>query len=190
MENRIRCDWAKSDIEKDYHDHQWGIPLHDERELFKMLILEGQQAGLSWITILRKLPALCAAYDDFDPEKLMGYDDEKIEELMGNPEIIRNRLKIKAAIRNAHAYKKLCEEKGSLDTFLWSYVNHEPILNHWKKIEDVPAKTELSEKLSRDLKKRGFSFVGPTIIYAYMQAIGMVNDHLVDCFCRRRENEG
>lgn len=189
MEKQLRCDWAKSEIEKDYHDHRWGVPLYDERELFKMLILEGQQSGLSWITILKKLPALCDAYDDFDPEKLIHYDDEKIEELMGNPEIIRNRLKIKAAIQNAHAYKKLCEEDGSLRDYLWAYVNHKPILNHWKRMEDVPAKTELSERISKDLKKKGFSFVGPTIIYAYMQAIGMVNDHLVDCAFRFQRKE-
>ena len=180
-DGKIRCDWAKAEVEMAYHDHVWGIPQHNEGELFKMLILEGQQAGLSWITILRKQDALCEAYDNFDPAILQNYDDKKIEELMHNEKIIRNRRKIMAAIQNAKAYFKLCDEFGSLDHYLWSQVNFKPIVNEWKSSDEVPANTELSDRISKDLKKRGFSFVGSTIIYAFMQAIGMVNDHLVTC---------
>lgn len=146
-----------------------------------MLILEGQQAGLSWVTILRKMEGFKKAFDDFDPAIIMNYDEKKIEELMQNSEIIRNRRKINSAISNAKAYFKLCDEFESLDNYLWSFVNYEPIVNSWCKQEEVPASTELSDKISKDLKKRGFSFVGSTIIYAFMQSIGMVNDHLVSC---------
>lgn len=177
-----RCDWAlKSEIEMEYHDNKWGIPVHDDRELFKMLILEGQQAGLSWVTILRKMEGFKKAFDDFNPAIIMNYDEKKIEELMQNSEIIRNRRKINSAISNAKAYFKLCDEFESLDNYLWSFVNYEPIVNSWSKQEEVPASTELSDKISKDLKKRGFSFVGSTIIYAFMQSIGMVNDHLISC---------
>ena len=182
-----RCDWAaKTEIEREYHDNKWGIPLHDERELFKMLILEGMQAGLSWVTILRKMDAFCEAFDNFDPAIIMNYDEAKIEELMQNSGIIRNRRKIESAIGNAKAYFRLCEEFGSLDNYLWSFVNHKPIINSWAKHEYVPANTALSDKISKDLKKRGFNFVGSTIIYAFMQSIGMVNDHLTSChfYCR------
>jgi DNA-3-methyladenine glycosylase I len=179
-----RCKWAeKTEIEKEYHDNKWGIPLHDERELFKMLILEGMQAGLSWVTILRKMEAFCEAFDNFDPAIIIKYDDAKIEELMQNSNIIRNKRKINAAITNSKAYFKLCEEFESLDNYLWSYVNHKPIINSWTKHSDVPANTELFDKISKDLKKRGFSFVGSTIIYAFMQSIGIVNDHLTTCHC-------
>lgn len=177
-----RCDWAvKTEIERDYHDKFWGRPCHDERELFRMLILEGQQAGLSWITILKKMEAMDLAYDSFDPEIIAGYGEEKIEKLMQNPALIRNRLKIEAAINNAQRYLELCEEFGSLDKYLWAYVGGQPIINRWETSQEVPASTELSSKISKDMKKRGFKFVGPTIIYAYMQAIGMVNDHLISC---------
>ncbi len=182
-----RCDWAvKTEIEKEYHDNKWGIPLHDERELFKMLILEGMQAGLSWVTILRKMDSFCEAFDNFDPSIIVNYDEAKIEELMQNSGIIRNRRKIESTIGNAKAYFKLCEEFGSLDNYLWSFVNYKPIINSWAKHEDVPPNTALSDKISKDLKKRGFNFVGSTIIYAYMQSIGMVNDHLTSCdfYCR------
>lgn len=177
-----RCGWAAHDpINQEYHDKEWGIPEHDDRRLFKMLILEGMQAGLSWITILKKREAFCEAFDDFDPVLMAGYGDEKVEELMSNPGIIRNRLKIRAAITNAQAYLTLCETYGSLDHFLWAYVDNRPIKNAWITMEEIPASTSLSERISRDMKKLGFRFVGPTIIYAYMQSIGMVNDHLTSC---------
>lgn len=180
-----RCDWAnKSEIEMKYHDNYWGKPVHDDRELFKMLILEGKQAGLSWSTILNKMEHMQKVFDDFDPEIISQYDDAKIQELLQDPGIIRNNLKVNAAITNAKAYFVLCEEFGSLDNYLWGFVDNVPIINSWKTIQEVPATTPLSDTISKDLKKRGFKFVGSTIIYAYMQAIGMVNDHLVDCAFR------
>lgn len=184
-DNKIRCDWAKkNDLERSYHDAHWGKPVHDDKVLFKMLILEGQQAGLSWSTILSKWETLCAAFDDFDPAILKDYDDKKIEALLKNEGIIRNRLKVNAAITNAKAYYKLCEEFGSLDKYLWGFVGNKQIVNSWSKIEEVPASTELSDTISKDLKKRGFKFVGSTTIYAYMQAVGLVNDHLLSCAFR------
>jgi len=177
-----RCNWAnKSKLEQEYHDKEWGIPVHDERKLFKMLILEGKQAGLSWATILAKMETLCAAFDDFDPAVLVTYDNAKVEELLQNSGIIKNRQKVNAVISNAKAYFKLCEEFGSLDQYLWSFINGQPIINAWTKIEDVPTSTSISDALSKDLKKRGFKFVGTTTIYAFMQAAGMVNDHLAYC---------
>ncbi len=181
-ENIKRCDWAtRHPAEQAYHDKQWGIPVYDDRELFKMLILEGMQAGLSWVTVLNKMEAFCEAFDDFRPEIVVNYDEQKETELMQNEGIIRNRLKIKSVSVNAKAYFRVCEEFGSFGNYLWGFVNHRPIVNSWKKIDEVPAKTELSDKISKDLKKRGFKFVGSTIVYAFMQAVGMVNDHLVDC---------
>ncbi len=181
-----RCDWAtKSPIEQDYHDHKWGIPVYEDRELFKMLLLEGMQAGLSWVTILKKMDTMCAAFDDFDPEKLIAYDEEKVAKLLQNEGIIRNRLKIQSASANARAYFALREEFGSLSNYLWGFVRHQPIINTWEHIREVPARTDLSDTISRDLKKRGFKFVGSTIVYAFMQAVGMVNDHLVSCDFRR-----
>lgn len=180
-----RCDWAnRSELERAYHDREWGVPVHDDRHLFKMLILEGQQAGLSWSTILRKMESLSAAFDDFDPARLIAYNDAKVEALLQNTGIIRNRQKVCAAIGNARAYFKLCEEFGSLDRYLWSFVNHQPIVGAWTRIEDVPASTPVSDAISADLKKRGFKFVGTTIIYAFMQSVGMVNDHLTSCAFR------
>lgn len=177
-----RCDWAvKSELEQEYHDKVWGIPVHDDRKLFKMLILEGKQAGLSWSTILKKMDTLCEAFDDFDPALLVTYDDVKIESLLQNNGVIKNKLKVNAVVNNAKAYFKLCEEFGSLDNYLWKFVDNKPIVNAWSKIEDIPANTPLSDVISRDLKKRGFKFVGTTIIYSFMQAVGMVNDHLVSC---------
>lgn len=188
MKEITRCDWAAHDpFNQEYHDKEWGVPEHDEKRLFKMLILEGMQAGLSWITILKKMEAFCEAFDDFDPAVIRTYDEKKVAELMENTGIIRNRLKINAAITNAEAYFKLCEAYGSLDRFLWSYVNDKPIKNAWTTMEEIPASTPLSERISRDLKKMGFKFVGPTIIYAYMQSIGMVNDHLTSCAFYNRE---
>lgn len=188
MEEIKRCDWAAHDaLNQEYHDKEWGVPVHDDRRLFKMLILEGMQAGLSWITILKKMDAFCRVFDEFDPAIIRRYDEKKVAELMDNKEIIRNRLKINAAITNAEAYFGLCEKYGSLDNFLWSYVNYKPIKNAWKTMAEIPASTPLSEQISRDLKKLGFKFVGPTIIYAYMQSIGMVNDHLTSCAFYDRE---
>ncbi len=178
-----RCDWGTGDpLYEAYHDQEWGKPEHDDRKLFEMLILEGAQAGLSWITILRKRENYVKAFDNFDPAKVAQYDETKIQELLDNPGIIRNKLKIRAAISNAKAYFEIVEEFGSLDHYLWAFVNHTPIINHFKMMSDIPAKTVVSEEMSKDLKKRGFKFIGPTICYAFMQAVGMVNDHITDCF--------
>ena len=176
-----RCSWATTDLYKDYHDNEWGRPVHDDRKLFEMLILEGMQAGLSWLTILNKREAFRIAFDNFDCSKVALYDEAKIEQLMGNEKIVRNRLKIKSAITNARQFIKIQEKYGSFDLFIWSYVDNMPILNHFQNESDIPAKTELSDQISKDLKKLGFKFVGSTIIYAYMQAIGMVNDHVMGC---------
>lgn len=180
-----RCLWAHngSDLDKHYHDTQWGRPEHNDRVLFEMLILEGMQAGLTWSMILKRRPAFKKAFDNFDPNKIIKYDSKKVESLMKDESIIRNRLKINAVIKNAKAYLELKKQYGSLDKFLWDYVNNKPIKNKWKKMEEIPAETELSKRISSDLKKMGFTFVGPTIIYAYMQSIGMINDHTTDCFC-------
>lgn len=184
--NPKRCDWAqKSKEEQEYHDHQWGIPLYDDKKLFKMLVLEGMQAGLSWRTILNKMDALCEAFDDFRPEVVVHYDEKKEEELLRNEKIIRNRLKIKAVSSNARAYFRILEEFDSFSSYLWSFVGGGPIINTWEKIEDVPCRSEISDRLSRDLKERGFKFVGSIIVYSFMQAVGMVNDHLSDCDFRR-----
>lgn len=180
---KTRCDWGTGDpLYEAYHDEQWGLPEHDDRKLFEMLILEGAQAGLSWITILRKRENYIQAFDNFDPAKVALYDETKVQELLQNAGIIRNKLKIRSAITNAQAYFKIVEEFGSLDYYLWSFVGHQPKLNKFKTLSEVPAKTAESEKMSKDLKKRGFKFVGPTICYALMQAVGMVNDHTTDCF--------
>ena len=191
MEKKIkRCAWANNNkLEQEYHDEKWGIPVFEDKELFKMLCLEGMQAGLSWVTVLNKMQGLCEAYDDFDPEIVINYDEKKEEELLQNEGIIRNRLKVKSVVINAKAYFKVCEEFDSFSNYLWGFVNHKPIINSWKSIEEVPAKTELSDRISKDLKKRGFKFVGSTIVYAFMQAVGMVNDHLLDCDFRRAEGE-
>lgn len=181
----IRCDWAnRSELERHYHDTQWGKPVHDEHMLFKMLMLEGKQAGLSWSTILSKMDTLCAAFDDFAPAALREYDEQKIQELLNNKGIIRNRQKVNAVVSNARAYFRLCEESGSLSEYLWGAVNHAPIINAWQSIGQVPSRTSLSDAISSDLKKRGFKFVGSTTIYAFMQAVGLVNDHLLTCAFR------
>lgn len=176
-----RCSWATTDIYKDYHDNEWGKPLHDDGRLFEMLVLEGMQAGLSWLTILNKREAFREAFDNFDCKKVALYDDAKVEELMNNKGIIRNRLKIKSAITNARQFIKIQEEYGSFDAFIWSYVDNKPINNHFQDESELPARTPLSDKISEDMKKRGFKFVGSTIMYAYMQSIGMVNDHVKKC---------
>ncbi len=183
MNEKIRCTWTGNiPIYIDYHDNEWGRPLHDDIKLFEMLILETMQAGLSWITVLKKREAFRDAFDGFDPNKVVLYDDAKIQELMVNERIIRNRLKINAAIINARAFLNVVEKHGSFDKFIWKYVDYIPVTGHWRKLEDVPVTTPLSDKISRDLKKAGFKFVGTTTIYSFMQAIGMVNDHITDCF--------
>lgn len=179
-----RCSWANpaNPLYLAYHDEEWGVPCHDETRLFELLNLEGAQAGLSWSTILNKRENYRAAFDQWDAEKIARYDAGKVAELLANPGIVRNRLKVAATINNAQAYLRLRDEVGGLDVFLWAYVGGKPILNMRASINETPAKTPLSDQLSRDLAKRGFKFVGSTIVYAYMQAIGMVNDHAADCF--------
>jgi DNA-3-methyladenine glycosylase I len=182
-----RCAWAGSDpLYVQYHDEEWGVPVHDDRHLFEMLILEGAQAGLSWITILRRREQYRAAFDGFDVEKVARYDEAKIAELLQNPGIIRNKLKVNAAVTNARAFLRVQEEFGSFDAYIWRFVGGQPIVNHRQTLGDIPAETAESRAMSTDLRKRGFRFVGPTICYAHMQATGMVNDHTVDCF-RYRE---
>jgi DNA-3-methyladenine glycosylase I len=179
----MRCEWCGSDpLYIAYHDDEWGVPLHDDRRLFEMLILEGAQAGLSWLTILRKREHFRRAFDGFDVEKVAAYSEIDVQRLLADPGIVRNRLKIVAAIRNARGVMDIREAFGSFDSFIWRYVDHTPRQNAWKSLAELPARTELSDRMSRDLKKRGFNFVGPTICYAFMQAVGMVNDHTVDCF--------
>lgn len=181
-----RCGWANlaNPLYLHYHDHEWGVPCHDETTLFELLNLEGAQAGLSWETVLNKRANYRQAFDQWNAEKIARYDAAKVAELLANPGIIRNRLKVAATIANAQAYLRLREEIGGLDAYLWGFVNGKTIKNHIDDYKQAPAKTELSERISKDLAKRGFKFIGPTIIYAYMQAIGMVDDHTVDCFKR------
>jgi len=184
MKELNRCWWAGNDaLYQKYHDEEWGKPVYDDQTLFEFLILETFQAGLSWITILRKRENFRKAFDQFDYQKIAHYDSTKEESLLQDAGIIRNKLKVKSAISNAQAFIRMQEEFGSFDKYLWAFVDHKPIVNHFKDISEVPATTELSDRLSKDLKKRGFKFVGSTVIYAHMQACGMVNDHLVDCFC-------
>lgn len=178
----MRCDWAKNDLAIHYHDTEWGVPLHDDKRLFEFLILEGAQAGLSWDTVLAKRENYRKAFDDFDAARIAKYDEKKCSELLKNEGIIRNRLKIASAVRNAKCYLDVVEKEGSFDKYIWSFVDEKPIVNVWDSIKQVPATTEVSDKMSKDLKKRGFNFVGSTIMYAFMQATGMVNDHLTSCF--------
>lgn len=178
-----RCGWCIGDpLYENYHDQEWGVPIFDDRLLFEFLILETFQAGLSWITVLRKREHFGKSFDAFDYHKIAVYDSLKEEELLSNPNIIRNRLKIAATIQNARAFLAIQKEEGSFSNYIWSFVSGKPVINKYKKLDEIPAFTPLAEKISKDLKKRGFKFVGPTIIYAHMQATGMVNDHLVDCF--------
>jgi DNA-3-methyladenine glycosylase I len=167
----------------EYHDNEWGIPVHDDKHLFEMLILEGAQAGLSWETILRRRQGYREAFYRFDPLKVASMSDRELDALLQNEGIIRNRLKIYATRQNAQVFLKIQQEFGSFDRYVWNFVNGKPILNHWRRFEDIPETTPESDALSKDLKKRGMTFVGPTIIYAYMQAVGLVNDHLIDCWC-------
>ncbi len=178
-----RCGWSTSNqLYIDYHDKEWGVPVHDDRLLFEFLILEGAQAGLSWSTILKKRENYRKAFDNFDAEKISRYSKSKIEKLLLNEGIIRNRLKIEAAVNNAKAFIKIKKEFGSFDKYIWGFVNGKPITNSWTSLKEIPAKTAESDNMSKDLVKRGFKFVGSTICYAFMQAVGMVNDHIVVCF--------
>ncbi|MDR1698521.1 MAG: DNA-3-methyladenine glycosylase I, partial [Prevotellaceae bacterium] len=179
---QFRCFGGHSPLYAQYHDYEWGRPVHDDIKLFEMLILEGAQAGLSWETVLNKRENYRAAFDGFYPSKVELYDDEKIAELLVNPGIIRNRLKINAAVINARLFLEIQEKHGSFDSFIWAYVDNKPIVGNWEKFEDMPITTAISDKISKDLKKMGFKFVGSTIIYSFMQAVGMVNDHLRNCF--------
>ncbi len=187
MEVRYRCPWAGNDpLYVAYHDVEWGVPLHDDRRLFEFLVLEGAQAGLSWLTILRKRAHYRRAFEGFDPVHVAAFDAGRIERLRSDRGIVRNRLKIRSAVTNARAFLKVQADCGSFDTYLWGFVDGRPLTNHWRLPDQVPAETALSAVLSRDLKQRGFTFAGPTICYAFMQAVGLVNDHLIDCF-RHRE---
>jgi DNA-3-methyladenine glycosylase I len=177
-----RCPWPGNELAVKYHDEEWGVPLHDDRGLFEFLILEGAQAGLSWDTILRKRENYRMAFDNFDPVKVARYTDKKVAKLLENEGIIRNRLKIASAVSNAKAFLKVQKEFGSFDKYIWAFVDGKPIVNKWKRVGQVPATSQVSDVISKDLKKRGFNFVGSTIIYAHMQATGMVNDHLTTCF--------
>jgi len=183
MDKKIRCPWAgNTQIYIDYHDSEWARPVYDDNKLFEMLILEGMQAGLAWITVLNKRAAFREAFDGFEPNKIALYDEAKIQELMADEKIIRNRLKIEATINNAKVFLDVTEKHGSFSDILWEHVNHTPVVGHRKTIEDIPATTPESDKLSKNLKKMGFKFVGSTTIYAFMQATGMVNDHITQCF--------
>lgn len=181
-DKRIRCPWASNELNIPYHDEEWGVPVHDDRLWFEFLILEGAQAGLSWDTILQKRARYRQVFAGFDPAKVARFDAAKAQALLRDPGIIRNRLKIKAAVANAHAFLQVQKELGSFDAYIWKFVGGAPICNRWSALKQVPAKTPLSIALSKDLLKRGFRFVGPTICYAFMQATGLVNDHLVTCF--------
>jgi len=183
---KVRCAWAGLDpLYVDYHDREWGVPLHDDRALFELLLLEGAQAGLAWITVLRKRDGYRRAFDAFDAKKVARYGARARARLLRDPQIVRNRAKIDAAVRNARAFLAVVEEQGSFDRYVWSFVGGRPVLNRRRNPKDVPAETEASRAMSRDLRRRGFAFVGPTICYAFMQAAGLVNDHLVGCFRHR-----
>jgi DNA-3-methyladenine glycosylase I len=184
--NISRCPWPVDDLYIAYHDTEWGVPLHDDRALFEFLVLEGAQAGLSWHIVLKKRDNYRAAFDQFDPAKVARYTAAKINKLLADPGLIRNRLKIASAVRNARAFLAVQEEFGSFDRYIWRFVDGRPIMNHRRSMKEVPARTRESDAMSQDLKERGFNFIGSTICYAHMQATGMVNDHLVDCF-RHRE---
>lgn len=178
-----RCGWCGTDpLYVAYHDNEWGVPVHNDRKLLEMLILEGAQAGLSWLTILKKRDNYRQAFHQFDPERITRYGDRDIERLLQDPGIVRNRLKIEAAIRNARGYLQIRDEHGSFSNYLWAFVDNTPIINNRESLTDIPARTSTSGRMSKALKKRGFNFVGPTICYAFMQAVGMVNDHTTDCF--------
>jgi DNA-3-methyladenine glycosylase I len=183
MNEKVRCKWCTEDrLYLQYHDREWGVPGHNDVKLFEFLILEGAQAGLNWLTILKKRAAYRKAFDNFDINKIARYNERKIQLLLRNPGIVRNRLKIRSTVQNARAFIKVRKEFGTFDRYLWSFVDGRPIRNRWKTIDELPAKTEISDTISDELKQRGFSFVGSIICYAYMQAVGMANDHTMDCF--------
>lgn len=183
--NKKRCSWCSNDpLYIAYHDTEWGVPIYDDQLLFEFLILEGMQAGLSWHMILQKREAFRIAFDNFDAKKIAKYDQRKINLLLTNPGIIRNKLKINATVKNAESFLKVQKEWGNFSSYIWHFVDGHPIINHWKNVKQVPSKTDISDAMSKDLKKRGFKFVGSTICYAFMQAVGMVNDHTTDCFRR------
>lgn len=185
IDNKPRCEWVNdgNQLYHDYHDNEWGVPVHDDRLLFEFLILEGAQAGLSWSTILNKREGYRKAFDNFDVETVARYDEKKIATLLENPEIVRNKLKVNATVTNARCFIEVQNEFGSFDAYIWQFVNGSTIQNKWKTLKEVPGSTSESDAMSKDLKKRGFKFIGSTICYAFMQAVGMVNDHTLDCFC-------
>jgi len=183
IQNKIRCQWVSSDsLYLKYHDEEWGVPVYEDQKLFEFLILETFQAGLSWITVLRKRENFRRAFASFDCQKVALFDEQKIKELLENQNIIRNQLKIRAAVSNAQAFIKIQEEFGSFSQYMWQFTDNKPIINQWKTIKEVPVSTPLSDKISKDLKKRGFKFVGTTVMYAHLQATGIVHDHTIDCF--------
>lgn len=178
-----RCSWCeKEDIYIEYHDKEWGVPIYDDRKHFEFIVLESAQAGLSWLTILKRRENYRMAYDDFDPEKVARYDEKKLDELVKNAGIIRNRMKIAASINNAQRFLEIQQEFGSFSNYIWGFVNNKPVINKFVSISEVPATTELSDTISKDLKKRGFKFMGSTIVYAHLQAVGIINDHITSCF--------
>lgn len=183
-----RCEWAKDDLMIPYHDDDWGVPVHDDQKLFEMLILEGAQAGLSWSTILKRRQTYRKAFSNFDPRKVSKYTQKDVDRLLKDEGIIRNRLKVQSAINNAKQFLAIQKEFGSFDAYIWGFVNNKPIKNNYKKLHDIPPSTVLSDKISRDLKKRGFNFVGSTICYAFMQAVGITNDHTTNCFRYKSKN--
>ena len=186
MKHKSRCAWVTDDpIYIDYHDNEWGVPSYDDRHLFEMLILEGAQAGLSWLTILKKRAGYRKAFAQFEAQKIARFTEKKIETLLQNPDIIRNRLKVNAAVNNARAYLAVQKEYGSFADYIWQFIGGQPVINHWEKSDDVPVTTAESDNMSHELKKRGFKFVGSTICYAYMQSVGMVNDHTLNCFLHK-----
>ena len=177
-----RCEWSENEALINYHDKEWGVPIHDDKKLFEFLILEGAQAGLSWTTVLKKREGYRKAFDNFDAKKISKYGDKDFDRLMNNPKIIRNKLKIKATINGAKSFLEIQKEFGSFDKYIWGFVENKPIINKFKTLKGIPSSTKISDTMSKDLKKRGFNFVGSTICYAFMQAVGMVNDHEVSCF--------
>jgi DNA-3-methyladenine glycosylase I len=185
-EPKIRCPWPKTELDILYHDKEWGRPVYEDQKLFEFLILEGAQAGLSWSTILKRREGYRAVFEEFDPEKIARYSTARIEKILKDERIIRNRLKVISAVKNAKAFLKIQKEYASFSDYLWEFVDNKPIINHWKSMSEIPNATVYSDRLSKALKQSGFNFVGSTICYAFMQAIGMVNDHLVDCFCRSK----
>ena len=190
MKTKKRCDWClSSDLYMSYHDEEWGIPVHDDQKLFEMLILEGAQAGLSWITILNKRENYRKAFDNFDYKKVAKYSQKKIDKLLQNEGIVRNKLKVNGTVTNAKIFMEVQKEFGSFDQYIWQFVNHKTIINKWKTMDECPANTPESDAMSKDLKKRGFKFVGSTICYAFMQATGMVNDHMTSCFRYKETNK-